>query len=303
MERSQRARPTETIIAIGNPGVGKSTVGNCLAGSPVFEAGPSRSGAGVTTKSLAKMAGIYWFVDTPGLADAATRAEAAEQITLALKKDQTNVKVIFFFSLIQEGRLQDQDKVTLQLTLKAISKEVGKDRFGILFSRVDSDWYDTFKNDKSDQADFDDILWAGIPEEQRTRHKFFNVSDPDLKGKKNHVKPLPQELRNWIETLPTVNIAAKNVDKVEGKGYQQILQTAEQARQAAEAANRARREAEEARAEADKAREKAEKERDEARKQQAKLSGALMGAAFGGILGPLGAALGAGIGAIVDANS
>ena len=90
--------PTATdslrVIAIGNPGCGKSTTLNYLAQQdPVlFKSGPS-IGTGITyeldekhasLKINGKMAQIT-FCDTPGLNDAGKRVAAGEAISTALK--------------------------------------------------------------------------------------------------------------------------------------------------------------------------------------------------------------------------
>ena len=82
-----------SIIAIGNPGSGKSTTLNYLAQKFVFKSGPS-IGSGLTYKldeeevrvtcSNGKTVQIT-FYDTPGLNDAGKRVAAGEAISKALK--------------------------------------------------------------------------------------------------------------------------------------------------------------------------------------------------------------------------
>ena len=82
-----------SIIAIGNPGSGKSTTLNYLAQKFVFKSGPS-IGSGLTYKldeeevrvtcSNGKTVQIT-FYDTPGLNDAGKRVAAGEAISTALK--------------------------------------------------------------------------------------------------------------------------------------------------------------------------------------------------------------------------
>ena len=82
-----------SVIAIGNPGSGKSTTLNYLAQKVVFRSGPS-IGSGLTyqldteTVPLACKNGKkvqVTFCDTPGLNDARKRIAAGEAISKALK--------------------------------------------------------------------------------------------------------------------------------------------------------------------------------------------------------------------------
>ena len=57
-----------TIIAIGNPGSGKSTILNSFAGQLLFQSGVS-IGSGLTKQLESKTSKGITYVDTPGVAD------------------------------------------------------------------------------------------------------------------------------------------------------------------------------------------------------------------------------------------
>jgi len=71
-------------LFVGNPGTGKSTIMNGLAGKAVFKAEPSFSGSGVTFQfDIAEVPGVGLLMDTPGLADVEMKKKASEAITSA----------------------------------------------------------------------------------------------------------------------------------------------------------------------------------------------------------------------------
>ena len=89
--------PTATdslkIIAVGNPGCGKSTTLNYLAKQVLFKSGPS-IGTGLTYELDKKATSVKMkngemaqitFCDTPGLNDAGKRVAAGEAISEVLK--------------------------------------------------------------------------------------------------------------------------------------------------------------------------------------------------------------------------
>ena len=81
-----------SIIAIGNPGCGKSTTLNYLAQQVLFKSGPS-VGTGFTYQMDKKTVSLtingetakITFCDTPGLNDGRKREAAGEAISKALK--------------------------------------------------------------------------------------------------------------------------------------------------------------------------------------------------------------------------
>ena len=119
------------MIAIGNPGAGKSTVLNSLSGEVLFESGIS-IGCGLTYQldEKANSRGVYF--DTPGLADNKLRAKAGQAITTALRKGG-NYKILFFV-MMESGRVARHDVATLNIVLNS-APEIGNS-YAIIINKV-----------------------------------------------------------------------------------------------------------------------------------------------------------------------
>ena len=102
-------------LFIGNPGVGKSTLVNCLAQEVLFKNGVS-VGSGMTYQMERRVHDGIVYMDTPGLADIRLRKAAAEAITEALR--QNGMYQIFFVVTLESGRVRPQDLATIKLVLE-----------------------------------------------------------------------------------------------------------------------------------------------------------------------------------------
>ena len=129
-----------SFIGIGNPGRGKSTIMNSLAGECLFTAGQHwREGEGLGDRlpeayePLKKNKHNRWFYDTPRLTEnAAYRTQAGEHISKALNNGG-QYQIVFFMEE-RSGRAIEEDAVTMKLVLRA-APEIGCD-FGIIVNKV-----------------------------------------------------------------------------------------------------------------------------------------------------------------------
>ena len=146
-------------IALGNPGSGKSTILNSLAGEAFFKSGLS-IGKGLTNKldQGTNFSGV--FLDTPGLADMSMRKTAAKAIYDGFRQGG-DYKIIFFVTETN-GRVHMQDVTTMQLILEAVPY-IGMN-YGIVVNMVSKG---ILKKLDEKSCDFLEILFVGIPEEIR----------------------------------------------------------------------------------------------------------------------------------------
>ena len=164
------------IIAIGNPGCGKSTILNSLAGEILFKSGISL-GQGLTfqldERKATKTGQI--FLDTPGLADVTLRKQAGIAISEGLRKGG-KYKVIFFF-LQHNGRLIVQDTTTLKLVLEAAPEIQGQ--YGIIVNMIPKK---ILKMLKEDGSGFLNSLSNSMPEDAKCSESnvLFVANHPDL---------------------------------------------------------------------------------------------------------------------------
>ena len=149
------------IIAVGNPGSGKSTFLNALAGEILFKSGVAY-GEGLTYKLDEKANANGYFLDTPGLADEKLRKAAGKAISEGLRKGG-DYKVIFFVTQ-QAGRVNQQVATTIKLVLEA-APEIGQN-YGVVVNKVNKKILKGLK-DEDNRIKFLMTLFAGIPEESK----------------------------------------------------------------------------------------------------------------------------------------
>ena len=113
--RTAKRMPKYRLL-IGNPGVGKSTIANCMAKTVLFSSG-FHTAKGMSYQLEEKKHEEITYLDTPGLADINTRKAAANSITEGLKRG--GYYQIFFVVTLEAGRVRAADLTTIKLVLNA----------------------------------------------------------------------------------------------------------------------------------------------------------------------------------------
>jgi len=155
-----------SIIAIGNPGVGKSTILNAVAGKVLFKSGKS-FGHGVTYELNKATTLKGTFYDTPGLADKLFykiyyRQAAGDVIRDSLREG--GPFKLLFFVLTESGKVVEQDIATLKLVLDA-TPEVGNN-YGVIINKVPQNVAKVLENPRDKKLFLTNLL-SGIEETRR----------------------------------------------------------------------------------------------------------------------------------------
>jgi len=240
------------IIFIGNPGVGKSTLGSTVSGNN-FESGVS-FGEGLTVMKEVhhdmkkgddgKLRNIRW-IDTPGLADTKMRRQAAKEIEDALRQgmDRGRAVKIYFIQTLDCGRTRPADILTVNEVMTNITladgSKPGPNSYGIIFNKIPFHWikdtkiHNQLKSKiegyyKINSEEMDpDVVCAKIPtdriayfpEEDASRYepnvKLFNSS-----GLKKYVDELEHFIilegePLQIEKVDKLDVEAANANRLE----------------------------------------------------------------------------------------
>ena len=215
-----------SIIIIGNPGAGKSTILNGLAGEILFTSGISL-GNGLTDQLHEKRNEKGIFFDTPGLADDTHREAAGKAISTALRRGG-NFKILFFV-LTESGRIVSQDVTTIKLVLDAVPQI--KNNYGIVINKIPINVGKALASSETKDI-FLTKLFARIPEHRRCTEsnvvylpfdsKLCNESNKlvDL----NDLKPLQgTAFQEFVyNQVPTINLTVGKAGDVATNEYEKM---------------------------------------------------------------------------------
>lgn len=129
---SQRS-PRTGLTLVGNPGAGKSTILNGIAGQKIFKAGIA-IGTGMTSVLQRYEKNEITLFDTPGLADISKKKQAGDELNEMLSAN-IPIKIVFVVTL-DRGRVKPDDAMTIDLVLSAIHSVNTNDKFGIIINQV-----------------------------------------------------------------------------------------------------------------------------------------------------------------------
>ncbi|ETI30162.1 hypothetical protein F443_22713 [Phytophthora nicotianae P1569] len=217
-KRNSRCFPLnelENCLFMGNPGTGKSTLINCLAGTPLFNSGLSY-GEGLTKEFQKRVHDNIQYMDTPGLADRSIQEKAAAAITEALK--QTGTFKLFFMVRLENGRVVSDDLATIEIVLNSIEME--KIPFAVIVNNVKKRQYAQMREKG---PDFLRVMTLIHSIEYKAHHIAFIPVIGDLDEEDNAVAKLPADVERFVRSeSPTVQIAPQSVKPIKIEDFKKI---------------------------------------------------------------------------------
>ena len=196
-------------IFIGNPGVGKSTLANCMAKKVLFQSGVS-VGKGMTYKlDESKHNGIT-YLDTPGLADIKMRKAAATAITEGLRKNGTYQ--IFFVVTLEAGRLRPTDLATIKLVLENAKDIIS---YNLIINKLSKSVYDNLcKDDREELKKLISEVESQVGKDRKPPNVFPLMNDVKLYDAENEF--VKNDDIDQLNMAPYVNVYSGNVNDIPG---------------------------------------------------------------------------------------
>ena len=213
-------RPDPKIVFFGYRGTGKSTLLNSVAGSIIFQSGPSR---GFTTKVEKKCVENTTYCDTPGFDyyNEKKTKEAGEAISNFLKEGGC-CKILFVVTVRDSragGWIRYGDNANMRLILEA-APEIGSS-FGVIVNHCSEKEISKLSNSER----FAENIFKCIKPEHHNGSIHFVKEDPNLRNNENVLIEASQiqDLKDFIENKVPVIEMTKNMsanvkaDKFGGK--------------------------------------------------------------------------------------
>ncbi|KAG2783126.1 hypothetical protein Pcac1_g7107 [Phytophthora cactorum] len=207
----------QNYLFLGNPGTGKSTLINCLAGAAIFKSGLSYGG-GLTKEFQTRIHDNVQYMDTPGLADRNIQEKAAAAITEALR--QSGTYKLFFMVRLENGRVVSDDLATIEIVLSSI--ELDEIPFAVIVNNVKKRQY-TKMMEKS--ADYLKVVTLINSINHTTPHIVFIPVIGDLDEEDNAVTKLPVDVERFIREAPGVQIPPHVVKPIKIEDFKKVSET------------------------------------------------------------------------------
>jgi hypothetical protein len=205
----------ENWLFVGNPGTGKSTLLNCLAGSRRFPSGLSYGG-GLTRELQTTAVDEVLYMDTPGLADRSAEQQAAAAITQGLRMGG-RFKLCFVVRL-EFGRAICEDLVTIERVLDSIRlRDVP---FAIVINNISHAAFTTLS---ARQNEFKRVVAIFNSGSYSTPHFVFIPRFDALDQADDKVIDLPREIRESFDAFPCIEIAPSVVTEIVTFGFSAAL--------------------------------------------------------------------------------
>lgn len=210
-------KPNQKLIVFGYQGRGKSTLLNSVAGSIIFQSGPSSGGLKKKVEEIT--VGNTTYCDAPGF-EYQREEEWSEAITKLLHLGGT-CKIVFVVKLwttVAGGWIEPIDYATMRVILDA-APEIGKS-FGVILNRCSQEQINTLANSKG----FAENTFKCIKPEHHHRSIHLMKRYSDLENKNNclikgsEIEDLKEFLENKVPTIELTRNRSNDVDvdKVDG---------------------------------------------------------------------------------------
>ncbi|KAJ3349751.1 hypothetical protein GGF32_005302 [Allomyces javanicus] len=213
----------ETVLFVGNPGTGKTTLFNSIAGKVIGKSGVS-FGGGIMFENLqyAIVDGIKW-VDTPGLADVKQRELAAKGITMALK--QPGRYRLIFVVTEKAGRANPLDVATIATVLNAIDQK--NIPFGVIINKVSPKIMKRVVCNPAEKQSLCMSINSGF---YQTEHFYVAKLLRDAYDNDDYICPgeIVAPIKAFIGRVPTVEIQPDMIEKMDANKLDDVAQTIEQ---------------------------------------------------------------------------
>ena len=206
-------------LLIGNPGVGKSTLANCIAKKILFKSGVN-FGQGLTSQLGENQHNGVTYLDTPGLADMKLRKEAAKAITEGLKKN--GVYQIFFVVTLESGRLRPADLATIKLVLENAEDITS---YSLIINKLSKRVHETLlENDQKEAKRLTAEVDSQVGKNKNPPELFLLLNNIKLYDAENEFMTF-NDLDKFVTLAPWVELNSNNVKDIPGddKSFEEAI--------------------------------------------------------------------------------
>jgi hypothetical protein len=189
---------------------------NGFSGKALFKSGVN-FGKGKTKVLQKETIGMNTFMDTPGLADIKLREQAAQEITSALMAG--GAYKIFFVITLEAERVRPADRTTLELVLASAPIT----HYGIIINKLEKVEKDMLMSNTDGARD--EVL-AGLMTGLPVKSLYFHFEErrDALAGVTDAVPSLDQELINFIQQVPAIEIKPEEVKAIQTNEFDALAQ-------------------------------------------------------------------------------
>lgn len=205
--------PPPHVIAVGDPGTGKSTILNALCGTVKFNSGTT-GGMGLTTVLQSHIVEGIRYSDTPGLDTLKKKRDAAEEIAEAIKLGG-DTKLLFVIKT-DAGRIRPSNLLTIRIVLHALAKEqievTGK--YSVIINMMSKGELETWGDPSTNGRE---VLRGELGLTYTVDQLLCFEEIPALKDQKNKLmdQACRQTLKGFMQQMRSIRIEEGTVVKLE----------------------------------------------------------------------------------------